>query len=118
MAALSTVQDYVDRIRVLLQDTVVPYRYPDEDIVSSLNEGLQQARMKRPDLFLDDLRSDVPEYDAGSLGDTLVMDQQYRLPLVYYATGMIQLRDEEGAQDARAGAFIDKFTQTLLGVTG
>lgn len=116
MAALNTVQDYVDRIRVLLQDAVAPYRYPDLDIVNSLNEGLMQARMKRPDLFLSALRSDVPIYSVSSLSAALVMDQQYRQALVYYAVGMVQLRDEEGTQDARAGAFLEKFTQTLMGV--
>lgn len=118
MAALDTVQDYLDRSRVLLQDTVVPYRYSDEELVGNLNEAMMLARMKRPDLFLTSLRSDVTEYSTASLATSVVMDQQYKLAFVLYMVGFAQLRDEEGTQDQRALALTDKFTQQLMTVMG
>ena len=118
MATLGTVQDYLDRSRVLLQDTVVPYRYSDEELVGNLNEAMMLARMKRPDLFLSAITDAVPEYDFGSPSDLVVMDQQYRLAFVLYMVGFAQLRDEEGAQDQRALALTEKFTQQLMTVVG
>jgi hypothetical protein len=46
------------------------------------------------------------------------MDEQYRLPFVYFMVGHAQLRDEEDTADARASAFLTKFTSTLLTVGG
>jgi hypothetical protein len=50
--ALNTVRDYVSRCRVLLQDTVSTYRYPDVDLVESLNEGLLEMLRLRPDTMM------------------------------------------------------------------
>jgi len=118
MAALDTVQDYLDRSRVLLQDTVVPYRYSDEELVGNLNEAMMLARMKRPDLFLSAITAAVPDYDAGLLATAVTMDQQYRLAFVLYMVGFAQLRDEEGTTDQRAIALTDKFTSQLMTVVG
>lgn len=118
MAALGTVQDYVDRARTLLLDTVEPYRYPTADYVEALNMGVLEARRIRPDLFRSFFRAaaGLPEYDAGTLGADVAIDQQYRVSFVYYIVGQIQLRDEEDVQDARAAAFMNKFTSQLLSV--
>jgi hypothetical protein len=114
MAALATVEDYVEAARVLLQDTASPYRYPDADFVAALNLGLLEARRLRPDLFIDN-SDDVPSFTAVNT-DAVEFDQQYRLPLVYFITGHIQLRDDEEGTDARAGTFVSRFRSDLVGI--
>ena len=100
----------MDYVRVLLQDTIEPFRYPTADLISILNVALLDARRLRPDLFLYS-STDVPFYSATS--ETIDIDQQYRMALVFFIAGHAQLRDEEDVQDTRAAAFLQKFTQML-----
>lgn len=111
MAMLDTVADYVREARTLLQDTVATYRYSDAELLSALNMAVQTARRLRPDLFID---VDTLPYFTAVDSTEFDMDQQYRLPFVYFMVGHAQMRDEEDTQDARAAAFIGKFTQQLL----
>lgn len=112
--ALDTVADYVVEVRRLLQDTVLPYRYTDANMVSALNMGLLEARRLRPDLFLSSgLRSTVPSFSGIDLS-AVPMDVQYRAALVYYMAGQTQLMDEETTQDQRATIFLNKFVSQLL----
>jgi len=110
MPALDTVGKIVDYSRVLLQDTLEPFRYPTADLINELNAGLLDARRLRPDLFLY-TSTDVPSYSATS--EIVDIDQQYRMALVYFIAGQAQLRDEEDVTDVRAIAFISRFTTML-----
>jgi hypothetical protein len=111
--ALTTVADYVAQARVLLQDTLAnAYRYSDIELVQSLNLGMVEARRLRADLFLG---RDVPIYTANDV-TPVVIDDQFRMALLYYVVGNVQLRDEEDTQDQRALALITKFTTQLLQV--
>lgn len=110
---LDTVSDYVAQARVLLQDTVPEYRYPDDDLVQGLNLAMLEASRLRPDLFLD---RDVPSYSSDNMDAQVVMDNQYRVPLLYYICGNAQLRDEENTQDARATVFLNKFVAQMLSI--
>lgn len=113
MAALVTVADYIAQARSLLQDAVEPYRYPDADIVGNLNLGLLEIRKLRPDLMIR-TPSNVPSYSAASPSTTVALDQQYRMPLLYYTVGQTQLRDVEETNDARASSLLAKFTAQLM----
>lgn len=109
--ALDTVEDYIREARVLLQDQVETYRYSDAELVSALNLGILTARRLRPDLFIS--TTTLPSFTAND--DTeFDMDEQYRVAFIYFIVGHAQLRDEEDTQDARAAAFIGKFTQQLM----
>jgi len=126
MAALDTVGKVISYARVLLQDTLEPYRYPDMDLVTALNAALLDARRLRPDLFLY-TPTDVPFYTITGIAgipeeppfpdpvfnEVIDLDQQYRMALVYFILGQAQFRDEEDVQDARAMLFMTKFTQML-----
>jgi hypothetical protein len=114
--ALDTVQDYVDRARVLLLDTVAPYRYSDTDLVENLNMGILEGRRLRPDLFKSYFRTSLPDYSAGSLTVAVDIDPMFRVAFVYYICGMAQLRDDENSQDSRAVTFLNKFTAQLLSI--
>lgn len=125
MPALDTVSQYLEEARVLLQDTVAPYRYADRELITALNIGLTEARKMRADLFLP--LFELPWHDPGPLAGPIppatltkpvTMDPMYRSALVYYMVGRAQLRDDEPTVDARAGAMLQKFVGQLLTVNG
>lgn len=113
--ALDTVQDYIDRARVLLLDTYNgPYRYSDDELVENLNMGILEARRLRPELFQDYFRTSLPDYSSASMSTAVTIDPQYRMAFVYYICGQAQLRDDENVQDSRAVTFLNKFTSQML----
>lgn len=114
--ALDTVQDYVDQARVLLQDEVEPYRYTTASIVQALDMGLMEARRIRPDLFLSVFRGTFPSYAAGATTVPVAVDIQYRMALLYYVCGLVQLRDDEATTDSRSALFLQKFVGQMLTV--
>lgn len=108
---LNTVADYVAYARVLTQDTVnSPYRYPDDDFVSALNFAIMESRRIRPDMWIG--ITALPQFTTNDT-TAVAIDQQYRIPFVYYMCGQAQLRDEEETQDTRAAAFLNMFTTAL-----
>jgi hypothetical protein len=111
MAALSTVAEYVTAARTLLSDTVEPFRYSTADLVLGLSIALLEARRLRPDLFIGRY-DDIPSFTVSD-ATAVDFDEQYRMALVYYIIGHAQLRDAEDTQDARAAAFLNKFTSQL-----
>lgn len=116
--ALDTVADYIHDARVLLQDEVAPYRYSDAQIVTALNYAFMEARRLRPDLMKSFFNSSMPTYTASSSSTAVAVDPQYRVAFLYYICGMVQLRDDEATQDARASGFMNKFTSSLLAAGG
>lgn len=116
MAALATIQEYLDRARSLLQDTAEPYRYSDVDMVAALDMGILEARRIRPDLVRAFFRATdgMPEYSGQALSADVAIDQMYRVAFVYYIVGQMQLRDDEETTDARASVFMNKFVAQLL----
>lgn len=111
MAVLATVSDYVSLARTLLQDTVdSPYRYSDTDLVLALSLALPEAKKLRPDLFINVALQHFTAKDSTAV----TMDEMYRVPLVYYMCGHVQLRDDEEVQDQRAAAFIGMFRAQLV----
>lgn len=114
MAALNTVADYIADARVLLQDQAAPYRYEDTELVENLNLGMLEIRRLRSDVLFAYLNTTIPTFSAYSPATAVPIDVQYRMALLYYICGQAQLRDEETTQDARATAFLQKFTAQLL----
>lgn len=112
--ALDTVQDYIDRARVLLLDEVDPYRYSTLDLVEALNFAFLEARRLRPELLKSYFRTSLPDFSANNLTATVPVDPQYRLAFLYYICGHAQLRDDENNQDSRSAAFLNKFVAQLL----
>lgn len=112
--ALDTVANYIADARVLLQDTVSPYRYETDELVENLNLGLLEMRRLRPDLLMSSFRSTFPSYSASFTSTTVAVDPQYRMALLYYICGQAQLRDDEATQDNRAVNFLNKFTSQML----
>jgi len=114
MAALATVANFITTARVLLQDTAGD-RYSDAELVIALSLSMLEARKLRPDLFIGRF-DDIPSYTVND-STAVEIDDQYRVPLLYYIVGHAQMRDEEDTQDARAAAFLGKFTSQMLGLS-
>lgn len=112
--ALDTVQDYIDRARVLLLDGVVPYRYSTDELVEGLNLGLLEVRRLRPEIVSPYFSTAIPEFSSADMSAAVPIDQQYRVAFVYYICGHAQMRDDEVNQDTRASAFLNKFIAQLL----
>lgn len=117
---LQQVGDVVSQVRTLLQDVdntaSSGFRYSTDSIVTALNQGMLDMFRVRPDLFLED-GFVVPQFNVGTLGDLIGIEEQYIPPLVYYVTGLVQARDDEQNQDSRAMAFMKTFSAALLTVS-
>jgi hypothetical protein len=114
--SFGTIGDILEQIRIYLQDTEVTaagYRYSDASIVANINMGMWEMYRIRPDIFLE-VNYDVPQFDAAELDADWPIEKQWIPSIVFYAVGTTQLRDDEGTQDARAVAFMQKFTATLV----
>ena len=118
--ALLLVSDYIDDVRVLLQDTVnSPYRYADADLIEALNRGILEACRLRPDIAMAmgwNFTGDPPQFSAGNESAPVPIPAPYKQAFIYYICGTAQLRDEENTQDARATVFLNKFISQLLTV--
>jgi len=118
-STLQTITDYINDSRVLLQDTLIPYRYQDADLVTAMNVTLLEGRRLRPDLFvyhrLVTGQSDVQSL-IGNDGTQINIEPQFRLGFLYGMIAHALMRDQEDIQDERAGAYQKMFADTLLGV--
>lgn len=118
MATLETVSDYVSDARTLLQDVITPYRYLDAELVIALNVTLIDTRRLRPDLFLGDgtttTLDDVQSFDAVDT-TVVVMDQGFRLAVLYGLLAHAIARDQEDIQDQRSAMFLKMWRDKLMG---
>lgn len=114
MATLNTVADYVRVARIMLQDQGVLQspRYPDSNFVDGLNFALVSAMRLRQDLFINVALQSFSTVDSS----VVTMDPMYRMALVFYICGWVQLQDEEDTQDTRAAMFMQRFNTLLTGV--
>jgi hypothetical protein len=110
---LATTSDYITYARVVLQDQVAPFRYPDADLLEGLNLAFSEARRLRPDLFLG--VATLPSYTTNDT-TPVVIDSQYPMALIYYMVASAEMKDEEWTQDARAVQFMAEFKRMLTGV--
>lgn len=112
--ALDTVQDYIDRARVLLLDQIEPYRYTQTDLVEALNLAILETRRLRPELLSDYFNATLPDFDVSNLSETVPIDPQYRVAFLYYICGHAHLRD--GDAEERASALLNKFAAQMLSI--
>jgi len=117
---LRTMGDILAQIRILLQDTdntaTSGYRYSTDSIVLCFNQGIVDLYRMRPDIFLA-LNFVIPVYSANDLAAVISIEMQYISPLIYYTVGLVQARDDEQTQDARAAAFMQTFKGAVLSVS-
>ena len=114
-----SIDDLITRVRQILQDQAAEaYRYPTEDLVDALNDGIQETYRLRPDLFIGKFGDELPEIPRDLNDYTEVL---FPLPalvftaLVDWTIGRIQARDDEDGNAQRAAAFMTSFAQKLVG---
>lgn len=113
---MRTVGDVLSEARVLLQDTVPPFRYETPSLLGALNIGLAEMRRIRPDLFLGlgPLRLPPPQYTLPADETTVLpFGSMYVTPLLLFVVGYVQLRDAEGDSLARAAQFLQSALANL-----
>lgn len=134
--AFDIVGDYLNDVRTLLQDRVLPYRYSTVSLVGALNLTLFEVRRIRPDLFFDYL-DNVPQYqwvDASSVlvpgmdanfddddnptwSEWVPLEQQFRQAVVFGIAAHAMRRDQEDIQDERATGYMLSFSNMMLDVS-
>lgn len=120
-----TVADALNDARALLQDTGAdnnPVRYSQDDLVAYFNSALIELRRLRPDAFLAlyDVvpgEVDIPAYNTGQdlTAEAFPVDLQFFTPVVFFITGMAELRDDEFTVDGRAVTVMQQFEAKLTG---
>jgi len=125
---LSTVSDYTAQARSQLQDLVAPYRYDDASLLTALNICWLEIARLRPDMVLNaryndsSLASDQTQnldalvFTGVNPSDVVPLPVQFRMPVLYFMIGFVQLKDNEDTQDTRAAALLNKFVSQLLTV--
>lgn len=112
-SALETITDYITDARVLLQDTIAPYRYDDPSLLTAMNVTLLEGRRIRADLFV--FNKDGVQFFTGNDGSLVCMEAPFRLAFLYGMCAHALQRDQEDIQDTRAGKFLDIFNAILIG---
>lgn len=116
-SALQTIKDYVDDARVLLLDTIAPYRYEDASLVTAMNVTVMEARRLRADLFVYAYGPDhVPFFEQVD-DKQLCIEEPFRLGILFGVVGHALMRDQEDVQDARATTYMNDFASILQGST-
>lgn len=123
--------DLLNESRVILQDTVTPYRYSDAVLRAILNRGLQELARLRPDAYWglfdrddvvvpevalldpdppDDPQKPLPsEQEVVLVTDPVLLPGQFYTALVYWVVGSAELVDDEYTQDSRAAMVLTQF---------
>lgn len=116
-STLDTIDDYINDGRVLLQDTIAPYRYDDASLITAMNVTLLEGRRIRPDLFIYHRFPDGCQVQSfqGKDGTVLHMEEQFRLAFLHGMVAHALERDQEDVQDERATTFMGIFNGILLG---
>jgi hypothetical protein len=112
----SVVNDYINDVRTLLQDEIVPYRYSDTELVVALNAAFLEGRRLRPDLFWPSLTSIVQQFSANDQTQ-VYMEEAFQLAFVFGTVAHAMKRDQEDVNDERALMFMSQFEQILVGVS-
>lgn len=102
-----TIGDCITEARRILQDTVTPYRWTDDDLYDALNLALSEARRMRPDLFLADLfATTATVYTAADAATAFPIWDAYMVAIVAFVVGWASLRDDQFADDGRSLKFL------------
>jgi hypothetical protein len=104
------ISSMIQEARGHLQDTRLPYRYSESDLLQYIQTAYEQIRRKRPDLFVGQFFTDLPTL---AVGDVFPLSTDYALAAVYFAVGSAMLRDDEFAVDARAVTMLRMYSDQL-----
>lgn len=122
-----TLDDSITEIRGLINDADPDgYRYTQAFVLTKINTALRVVYSLRPDAFIGNFTLPVlsnnalvtyDETDLGLLPPTPwpIDDRLFFAPVVFYVVGMLDLSDDEFADDNRAMTVLQAFKKELTG---
>lgn len=106
-----TVRQVLTRVGTILQDKELA-RYTEAELRSLVVDAIQHARTVRPDLFIGEYQTPLPDDVLPT--DVLPLPDSLFSSLCYYVAGCAELRDDEFAQTGRAMTLKQAFTTHLV----
>jgi hypothetical protein len=107
---MATYADIIAEARVLLQDTVSPYRYSDAELLVGANDAVKIIRKVRPDIFLGQFSTAIAD---AILSTTFPIGLEYKKTVRDFVVAHGQLRDSEDVIATKAAMFIQMFKESL-----
>lgn len=128
--AVKSLDDTVNEIRMLINDLdLTAPRFTQTQVLDKVNTGLLEIYRYRPDAYIGNFQQGIistnspTSYVATDLG--LVPATPFPLdirlffsPLIFYVVGMLDLTDDEFADDNRAMTVLQNFRNMLIGPGG
>lgn len=128
--ATKTLDDAVAEIRGLINDTDAQgYRYTQVFVLTKLNTALREVYRYRPDAYIGNFtqgiltNNAVVTYSVEDLGldpptPYPLDDRLFFSPVIFYVAGILDLSDDEFADDNRAMTILQAFKTELTGAGG
>lgn len=129
-----TLDDLVSEVRQIINDKQTPYRYSDAWVIAKINSALRQLYRLRPDAYIGNFTTGVLSSNVMNTYSPLdlqtaavppvpatplpVDDRLFFSPLLFYVVGILEVADDEFADDNRAMMFLQAFKTALIGVGG
>lgn len=125
-----TLDDMVNEVRMLINDNDPDgYRFPQVQVLDKINTALREVYRLRPDAYIGNFTQGILStnspvtYDLTDLGllpqtPWPLDDRLFFSPVVLYVTGMLDLTDDEFADDNRAMTVLQAFRNQLIGPGG
>lgn len=125
-----TLDDAVNEIRMLINDNDPDgYRFTQQQVLDKLNTGLREVYRYRPDAYVGNFQQGILSVtpvvtfavtDLGLVPQTPfpLDDRLFFSPVVFYVVGMLDLTDDEFADDNRAMTVLTSFRAQLIGPGG
>lgn len=127
--ATKTLDDAVNEIRGLINDNDPDgYRYTQDFVIVKINTALRVVYSLRPDAFIGNFTlpvlssNAVTTFTAADLGQVPLTpwpldDRLFFAPVVFYVAGILDLSDDEFADDNRAMTILQAFKNELTSST-
>jgi len=121
-----SIDDVVTEVRLILNDSTTPYRYPNSTVCQILNTALREVYRIRPDAYIGNFTSGqlsanlANTYSPSDLGLSPATafpldDRLFFGPVVFFVAGRIEIEDDEFADDNRAALLMKAFESQLTG---
>lgn len=122
---VKSLDDALTEIRALINDSdSAGYRFTDALVISKINTALLEIRKLRPDAFIGNFtqgsltNAGVTFFQVSDIGITAAWPcdiNHFFTPVIFYVAGILELSDDEFADDNRAMTVLAAFQKQLMG---
>lgn len=105
-----TVNSITNKARRILEDTLTPYRWSDDEIRDHLNDGILSLNRVRPETrYVDSRLVDRIELPDGN-DETILIEDNFEAALVFYVVYRCYLNDDSDTVNSQlAEMYLSKF---------